>query len=141
MTFCASIASDTSRRALRARGVGTACVPSSKNCRPVLERAGIVSLFDVIFDGRDLAAEHLPGKPCPDAFLGAAERLGVVPGAAALVEDAAAGVAAGRAGKFALVIGVDRCAGRDALRQAGADVVVADLAELGAAVAAERGKD
>jgi beta-phosphoglucomutase family hydrolase len=125
-------------RALRARGVRTACVSSSKNCRPVLERAGIAALFDVIFDGRDLETEHLPGKPHPDAFLRAAKRLGVAPKHAALVEDAVSGVAAGRAGKFGLVIGVDRGAGREALCKAGADVVAGDLAELDAAPATRR---
>jgi trehalose 6-phosphate phosphatase len=125
-------------RALRAHGVRTACVSSSKNCRPVLERAGITDLFDVIFDGRDLEAENLPGKPRPDAFLRAAERLGVAPAASAVVEDAVSGVAAGKAAGFRLVIGVDRGAGREALLAAGADVVVADLAELDAALAARR---
>ena len=125
-------------RALRRRGSKTACVSSSKNCRPVLERAGITDLFDVIFDGRDLEAENLPGKPHPDAFLRAAERLGVTAAESAVVEDAVSGVAAGRAGAFGLVIGVDRGAGREALLAAGADVVVTDLAELDAALADRR---
>jgi beta-phosphoglucomutase family hydrolase len=122
-------------RKLRTRGVGTACVSSSKNCRPILERAGIMHLFDVIFDGRDLERERLAGKPRPDAFLHAAARLGVVPARSAVVEDATSGVAAGRAGGFGLVIGVDRGAGREALLAAGADVVVADLAEVERALA------
>jgi beta-phosphoglucomutase family hydrolase len=123
-------------RALRARGIKTACVSSSKNCRPVLERAGIIDLFDVVFDGRDLERARLPGKPRPDMFLRAAAPLGVAPADAAVVEDAISGVAAGRAGEFGLVIGVDRGAGREALLAAGADVVVADLAELEPALAA-----
>ena len=121
--------------ALRARGVGTACVSSSKNCRPILERAGIIELFDAIFDGRDLEREGLAGKPRPDAFLCAAARLGAAPARSAVVEDALSGVAAGRAGGFGLVIGVDRGAGRAALLAAGADVVVTDLAELEPALA------
>jgi trehalose 6-phosphate phosphatase len=124
---------------LRTRGVGTACVSSSKNCRPILERAGIIHLFDVIFDGRDLEREGLAGKPRPDAFLRAAERVGAVPVESAVVEDAVSGVAAGKAGGFGLVIGVDRGAGREALLAAGADVVVADLAELEPALAARSG--
>ena len=128
-------------RALRAHGIRTACVSSSKNCRPVLARADIIDLFDQIFDGRDLEGENLPGKPRPDAFLSTAERLGVAPPKAAVVEDALSGVAAGKAGAFGLVIGVDRGAGREALLAAGADVVVADLAELDAALAPRRGKD
>lgn len=127
-------------RALRARGIKTACVSSSKNCRPVLERAGITALFDVIFDGRDLEREGLAGKPRPDAFLRAAERLGVAPAESAVVEDAVSGVEAGRAGAFRLVIGVDRGAGRETLLAAGADVVVADLAELDAVLAADRNR-
>lgn len=125
-------------RALRTKGIKTACVSSSKNCRPVLERAGITDLFDVIFDGRDLEREGLAGKPRPDAFLRAAERLGVAPAESAVVEDAVSGVAAGKAGAFRLVIGVDRGAGREALQSAGADVVVADLSDLNAALAADR---
>jgi HAD superfamily hydrolase (TIGR01509 family) len=115
---------------LRARGIKTACVSSSKNCRPVLERAGIVDLFDLVFDGQDLENAGLPGKPRPDMFLRAADYLGVAPAEAAVVEDAVSGVAAGRAGRFGLVIGVDRGAGRSALHDAGADVVVGDLADL-----------
>jgi len=118
--------------ALRARGIKTACVSSSKNCVPVLERAGLLALFDAIFDGRDLEREQLPGKPRPDAFLRGAKLLGVAPAEAVVVEDAVSGVEAGRAGNFELVIGVDRGAGRDALLAAGADVVVGDLAEFAA---------
>lgn len=118
--------------ALRAKGVKTACVSSSKNCVPVLRRAGLVELFDAIFDGRDLEREQLPGKPRPDAFLRGAALLGVVPAEAIVVEDAVSGVEAGRAGNFALVIGVDRGSGRDALLAAGADVVVDDLSGFSA---------
>ncbi len=117
-------------RALRARGIKTACVSSSKNCQTVLERASLTNLFDVIFDGGDLEREGLPGKPQPDAFLRAAVRLGVAPREAAVVEDAVSGVEAGRAGGFKLVIGIDRGAGRKALTAAGADVLVSDLAEF-----------
>lgn len=115
---------------LRTRSVGIACVSSSKNCRPILERAGIIHLFDATFDGRDLEREGLAGKPRPDAFLRAAARLGAAPEMSAVVEDALSGVAAGKAGGFGLVIGVDRGAGREALLAAGGDVVVTDLAEL-----------
>ena len=121
-------------RALRARGIKTACVSSSKNCRPVLERAGIIDLFDLVFDGRDLENAGLPGKPRPDMFLRAADRLGVAPAEAAVVEDSVSGVEAARAGRFGLVIGMDQGAGRQALQDAGADVVVSDLADLAAAL-------
>jgi len=114
--------------ALRAAGVKTACVSSSKNCRPVLERTGLLDHFDVVFDGLDLERENLPGKPEPDAFLRSAERLGTTPATTALVEDAVSGVQAGRAGRFKQVIGLDRGAGHDVLLASGADVVVDDLA-------------
>jgi beta-phosphoglucomutase-like phosphatase (HAD superfamily) len=96
----------------------------------VLEAAHLLPRFPVVVDGV-VAAEHgLPGKPRPDIFLEAARRLGVEPGRAVVVEDAISGVEAGRAGGFGLVVGVDRGAGADALLQAGADVVVPDLADL-----------
>ena len=117
-------------RALRAHGIRTGCVSSSKNCRPVLVRVGLLDQFDVIVDGVDLQRDEIPGKPEPEAFLRAAERLGVAPRDAAVVEDAVSGVQAGRAGRFGLVIGVDRGAGREALLAAGADVVVRDMAEF-----------
>lgn len=117
-------------RRLRAAGIGTACVSSSKNCRPILENAGLLDLFDAIFDGKDLEREQLRGKPHPDIFLHAAELLAAEPARAVVVEDAVSGVEAGRAGGFGLVIGVDRGAGREALLSHGADWVVDDLAEL-----------
>lgn len=105
----------------------TACVSSSRNCRPVLAQAGLMRLFDVVVDGTDIAREGLHGKPAPDAFLRAASLLGVAPGEAAVVEDAVSGVASGRAGGFACVIEIDRGAGKEALLAAGADLVVDDL--------------
>jgi beta-phosphoglucomutase family hydrolase len=112
------------------REAGVAVVSSSKNAPEVLEAAGLASRFDVVVDGSVAAARGLRGKPEPDTFLEAARALGVAPARAAVAEDAISGVAAGRAGGFALVIGVDRGAGHEALRAAGADVVVGDLAEL-----------
>jgi beta-phosphoglucomutase family hydrolase len=117
-------------RATRAAGLRQAVVSASKNTRPVLAAAGIADLFETVVDGLVAAQEGLPGKPRPDMFLAASRRLGVEPGEAAVFEDALAGVEAGRAGSFGYVVGVDRGAGADALRERGADVVVADLAEL-----------
>jgi alpha,alpha-trehalose phosphorylase len=117
-------------RELREAGIRTAVVSSSRNCAAVLQLAGISNLFDARVDGQTALELGLPGKPAPDAFLEGARRLDVSPGRSVVVEDALAGVEAGRAGGFALVIGVDRGAGVDALTEAGADVVVADLAEL-----------
>jgi alpha,alpha-trehalase len=115
---------------LRRRGVRTAVVSASRNCAAVLEAAGIGDLFDTKVDGVDAAELGLAGKPDPATFAAAARRLGVDPLRAAVIEDASAGVEAGRRGGFGLVVGVDRGAQSEALAAAGADVVVADLAEL-----------
>ena len=116
--------------AAKEAGFTRAVVSSSTNCRQVLEAAGIEDLFEQRIDGTVAEREHLPGKPAPDTFLAGARALGVEPGQAAVFEDALAGVAAGRAGKFACVVGVDRVDQVAALREHGADVVVGDLAEL-----------
>lgn len=115
---------------LRNAGIKTAVVSSSRNCHAVLRAAGIADLFDVRIDGLTLAELNLPGKPAPDGFLLAAQRLNVAPQRAAVVEDAISGVQAGRAGKFGLVLGVDRENHAEALRQNGADAIVKDLSEL-----------
>ncbi len=117
-------------RALRAQGVRTAVVTSSINCESVLREAGIADLFDVRVDGLDITRLGLRGKPAPDAFLEAARRMHIEPSRSVVVEDAIAGVEAGRAGGFALVIGVDHVGDSHRLREAGADVVVATLAQI-----------
>jgi len=115
---------------LRRAGVRTAVVSSSANARAVLSSAGIDDLFDDVVDGSDVRRLGLRGKPAPDGFLEAAARLKVRPGRAMVVEDAIAGVAAGRAGGFGLVIGVARAAAPAELLSSGADMVVGDLAEM-----------
>jgi beta-phosphoglucomutase family hydrolase len=117
-------------RTLRAQGLKTAVVTSSRNGGEVLRTADLDSLFDVRVDGMDAEAFGLKGKPHPDPFLKAAELLGVAPGRAIVIEDAIAGVEAGHAGGFGLVVGVDRGGNREALAAHGADVVVAGLGEL-----------
>ncbi|GIG20672.1 hypothetical protein Cch01nite_13960 [Cellulomonas chitinilytica] len=117
-------------RELREAGLRTAVVSSSRNCAAVLDAAGIANLFDARVDGDTVLELGLPGKPAPDSFLEGARRVGVEPERAVVVEDALAGVAAGRAGGFGLVIGVNREGHADALRAYGADVVVDDLGEL-----------
>lgn len=117
-------------RAVRAAGRATAVVSSSTNCADVLDAAGIADLFDVRVDALVAARHALAGKPAPDTFLFAAGALGATPAAAAVFEDSLAGVEAGRAGAFALVVGVDRVGQAVALRAHGASLVVADLAEL-----------
>jgi beta-phosphoglucomutase family hydrolase len=122
-----------SERYLRAAvdaGLRRAVVSASANCREVIEAAGISDLLEVRVDGVVAREDGLRGKPHPDTFLAAAERLGVEPRNAAVFEDALAGVEAGRAGTFGFVIGVDRVGQAEALRRHGADIVVRDLAEL-----------
>jgi trehalose 6-phosphate phosphatase len=116
--------------ALRALGIKTAVVSSSKNCRGVLQAAAIGDLFDEIVDGVDSERLDLRGKPAPDIFLEAARRLGIDPVRAVVVEDAISGVEAGRKGGFGRVVGVDRADQADALREHGADMVVKDLQEI-----------
>jgi beta-phosphoglucomutase family hydrolase len=117
-------------RAVLDRGLRCAVVSSSKNCAEVLEAAGISELFEVRIDGIVAEQQHLAGKPAPDTFLAGARALDVDVSRAAVFEDALAGVRAGRAGAFGWVVGVDRTGQADALRDAGADIVVGDLSEL-----------
>jgi len=116
--------------AVRDAGLRSAVVSASANCREVLEAAGIADLFDARVDGLVAEREQLRGKPAPDTFLAAARLLRAAPRDAAVFEDALAGVSAGRAGAFGLVVGVDRSGQEEALRAHGADVVVRDLGEL-----------
>ena len=116
--------------AARGAGLRRAVVSSSTNTRDVLVAAGIEEFFEVRVDGVVAGEKGLPGKPAPDTFLHAAELLGIPPGECAVFEDAVAGVAAGRAGNFGLVVGVDRVGHAADLRANGADIVVEDLSEL-----------
>ena len=117
-------------RAVRHAGLRTAVVSSSANTHDVLTVTGIQDLFDAVVDGVVAKRRHLAGKPSPDTFLAGADALGAAASAAAVFEDALAGVEAGRAGRFGFVVGVDRVGQADALREHGADVVVTDLSEL-----------
>jgi beta-phosphoglucomutase family hydrolase len=117
-------------RKVRAAGLKTAVVSSSANTLDVLECTALTDCFDARIDGVVAKERGLKGKPAPDTFLAGAAALGVGPDAAAVFEDALAGVAAGRAGAFRIVVGVDRVGQADELRAHGADVVVRDLSEL-----------
>jgi beta-phosphoglucomutase family hydrolase len=117
-------------RAVRAGGLRTAVVSSSANAPAVLQAAGLTEWLDVTLPGTYAVEHGLRGKPAPDTFLAGARALGVEPDAAAVFEDAVAGVQAGRAGGFGYVVGVDRLGQPEALHAGGADVVVADLGEL-----------
>lgn len=116
----------------RARDAGIPCamVSSSRNARQVVEAAGLADFFRASVDGEELARLDLPGKPDPALFLEAADRLGVEPQRAAVLEDARAGVEAGRNGGFGTVVGVARNDDGEALKEAGADLVVSRLDEL-----------
>ena len=114
------------------RGTKIAVVTSSRNASAVLEAADLRPRFDVIVDGNVAAENGLKGKPSPDTFVAAAEELGVPVERAVVFEDAVSGVQAGHAGGFGLVVGVDRGVGAQRLTESGADMVVADLAELAA---------
>jgi beta-phosphoglucomutase family hydrolase len=116
--------------AVRDAGLRRAVVSSSANCHDVLIAAGIDDFFEARIDGIVANREHLKGKPAPDTFLAAARELDAAPSEAAVFEDALAGVAAGRAGNFVCVVGVDRLGQADALREHGATLVVSDLTEL-----------
>ncbi|MEV0425417.1 beta-phosphoglucomutase family hydrolase [Micromonospora sp. NPDC050495] len=116
--------------AAAASGLRRAVVSASANCAAVVAAAGLDRLLEARVDGVVARERGLRGKPHPDTFLAGAQLLGVAPRQAAVFEDALAGVAAGRAGGFGYVIGVDRVGQADELRAHGADVVVTDLAEL-----------
>jgi HAD superfamily hydrolase (TIGR01509 family) len=117
-------------RQLRSSGIRTAVVSASRHCLDILQAAGINNLFDARVDGQVAEYLGLSGKPAPDTFLEAARILGVEPVRAVVVEDALAGVRAGRAGGFGLVIGVARGVSRMSLKDAGADVAINTLAEM-----------
>jgi len=121
---------------LRSHGTPMAVVSASENTQAVLEAAGIADLFDARVDGHVVKERHLAGKPAPDSYLEGASMLHVDPHRTVVVEDALAGVEAGRAGQFGLVVGVDHHDDADhhdyadELRSHGADVVVSDLGTL-----------
>ena len=117
-------------KALRARKQKIGLMSSSKNTRDIIRIAGLVELFDAVVDGITAEEEGMRGKPHPDVYLRCAEILDLEPSRAFVVEDATSGVEAGSRGKFGLVVGLAHGGQEQALRDAGADVVVSDPAEL-----------
>jgi beta-phosphoglucomutase family hydrolase len=115
---------------LAERGTKMAVVSSSRNAPSVLEAAGLQERFSVVVDGAVAGDLGLAGKPSAETFVHAATELGADVTRSAVIEDALSGVAAGKAGGFGLVVGIDRGVGSDRLTEAGADLVVRDLAEL-----------
>jgi beta-phosphoglucomutase len=81
---------------IHAAGLKNALGSASKNATEVLDRLGIRSLFDAISDGHSVERQ----KPAPDLFLHAARQLGLSPQECVVIEDAAAGIEAARAGGF-----------------------------------------
>jgi beta-phosphoglucomutase family hydrolase len=122
-------------RAVKEAGLATAVVTASANGEKVIAAGGFADLIDVRVDGLVAARDGLRGKPEPDTFLAGARLLGVPPAEAVVYEDAISGVEAGRAGAFGYVVGVDRVGQAEALKAAGADVVVTDLEQLMGATA------
>jgi alpha,alpha-trehalase len=125
-------------RKLAETGVATAIFSSSRNCEHILKAAGLGDLFAIRVDGVVADALGLPGKPDPAVLYEATSRLGAVPERSVVVEDAEAGVEAGRNGGFAFVIGVDRTGHADELLRRGADVVVPDLADVAVRIGDKR---
>lgn len=114
----------------RKRGLKTAIVSSSKNCKKIIDHSGITDLFDVRVDGMVSEERGLQGKPNPDIFLEAAKDLGAQPEKCVVFEDAISGVQAGQRGFFGLVVGVDRFNNEDALRKNGADIIINNFNEI-----------
>jgi trehalose-phosphatase len=125
-------------RRLADAGVVTAVYSSSRDCEQILEMAGLGELFAVRVDRVVADASRLSGKPDAAILLEAANRVGVAPERAVVIEDTEAGVESGRAGGFALVIGVGRTGHGEQLLRCGADVVVSDLADVAVHTGYER---
>lgn len=125
-------------RDLKAEGISIGVASSSKNCRTVLERTGLLDLFETRVDGEVSAQLGLKGKPEPDIFTTACNNLGVDYEQSVVVEDAVSGVEAGKKGNFGLVLGIAREDNITELMRNGADIVVKDIAELGGLKAIDR---
>jgi beta-phosphoglucomutase family hydrolase len=125
---------------LDAAGLSYAVTSASQNCADILTAAGLPDVFELRVDGRVAQELDLPGKPDPAVFLLAARWLGVTPLRTVVVEDSLAGVEAGRAGGFGLVIGMDRTAHAGELFEHGADILVSDLSEVVVTTGREQGR-
>jgi beta-phosphoglucomutase family hydrolase len=117
-------------KTLKKNRIHVGVASSSKNCKLILELAGLLQLFETRVDGEVSAEIGLKGKPNPDIFVVAAKNMGLVPHECVVVEDAISGVEAGRNGNFGLVLGIARNQPRHVLKKHGADIVVGDMAEI-----------
>ena len=119
-------------KSLKKKGIQVAVASSSRNCQLILQLAKIENLFEARVDGETSHELNLQGKPNSDIFVTAAKNLGLMPGQCMVVEDAISGVQAGRNGNFGLTLGIARDVNGETLKRHGADIVVHDLAEIGA---------
>ena len=126
-------------RSWKEEGLRIAVVSSSKNCKQMLDAAQLNDLFEVRIDGIIAAERNIPGKPAPDTFLEAVDKLGIPPREALVVEDSPAGVEAAKGGDFRLIIGISSLSsGKEDLLEKGADIVVDNLQELKVELRQER---
>lgn len=105
---------------LREMGLKLAIGSSSRNTALILHRLGLDGFFDAVADGTQI--KH--SKPDPEVFLLAASLLGVQPSRALVVEDAAAGIQAAKAGGF-LAAGLG-----DAAQALGVDFPLSSLGKV-----------
>lgn len=117
-------------RELKSKGIKVGIASSSESCREILAKAGLSDLFEIYVDGLVSKKFNLKGKPEPDIFIMACERLRADRRRCIIVEDAVSGVRAGARGGFGMVVGVDRQNKGKCLEANGADMVVKDLGEL-----------
>jgi trehalose-phosphatase len=117
-------------KALKNKGVKIGVASSSKSCKPILETAGILDLFETRVDGVVSAELGLTGKPEGDIFTTAARNLGTEPLESMIIEDAVSGVQAGRNGSFGLVLGIARRDNEKELAKQGADIVISDFKNI-----------
>ncbi len=118
---------------LREHNVPMAVVSSSRNCRLILKMAGIDDYFKVIIDPQIAESKHLQGKPRPDYFIEAAQKLNKRQNECAIVEDSLAGVKAGKDGDFKKVYAIKLDKDKQAmekLKAEGADQVLSSLWEI-----------
>jgi len=115
---------------LKDQGIRVGVASSSKNCKAVLEAAGILDLFETRVDGLVSAELGLRGKPEPDIFTTACDNLHVHYREAIIVEDAVSGVQAGKKGGFGMVLGIAREGNAAKLKAHGADLVISDMREI-----------
>lgn len=109
--------------ALDDAGVRVAAASSSANAPRVLEKIGLLHRFETVVTGAEISS----GKPDPEIFLTAAERLGLTPAQCVVFEDSEAGIAAAKNGAF-LSVGIAREMNSGFLQNA--DLVVSSLDEI-----------